>query len=690
MNEAHIQRVIRGVTLTSAVGVLTVVTTFFVWHGGLVDLRVASLLFLAATLLIGGGVLLVAAAIPYIPWVTPMLVTGAVLAMVAMVLEVLDDYAFSAGLPIIGRYGLWHMPHFDDGVFFTGMGIIVCCAYLAILDAALGRVRLSAESEEKSLAIQEAQRYAQALARSERIARDQLAEIHHLYNAAPAGLCFVDSQLRCHRVNQYFARLDGVTVRAHLGQPITLAVPIVGGQLAEWCAEALRTSMPRHHAELSFPSQAAAQDVRGSGRRTWLVNIIPVHMGNTPGGVQLVVQDITVLRAGEEARRELAAQVQQAQKARSLGVLAAGVAHDFNNLLTGILGNTSLLLRELKSDERSKRLLEAIVRSAERSAELTGQMLAYSGHGVMEARPVAIDLLVREATPLLENAVGEWGDLQIETAAEACTVLGDGVQLRQALVNLVTNAAEALGTQGGVVTVRTGSCLCGPMDLAGLPGYETPAAGDYAVIEVSDNGSGMDSATLTAIFDPFYSTKFTGRGLGLAVVLGVARHHKGVIGVTSVPGEGSRFRLLIPVLGRPALKNTPLAAQMPTRDGSMVLIIDDEEAVRGVAGEITADMGYVPIPAANGEEGVLRYLEFRDQVKAVLLDLSMPGMDGRATFQALRAEGCEAPIIVVSGYSEDQTMDKGSRSFDYFRFVQKPFTYEGLCHVLREAMGAQD
>ena len=685
MNEAHIRRVIFGVSVASVVGVFIIVIAFIAWRSGFILTRPAHLLFLASTLLIAASVLFVAATIPYIPKVTPMLVTGAVLTLLAMVLEVLDDYAITAHLPFLGREGFGYMTHFDDALFYTGLGVTLCSAYLAILDAALGRIRLMGESEEKTLAIQEAQRYAQALARSERVAREQLAEIQNLYNSAPAGLCFVDSKLRCHRVNQFFARLNGVTVRAHLGQPLTLAVPVVGKQLTAWCEEALRSGIARNNEEITFSMVKGQPSAGNSKRHTWLVSLFPMHASSASRGVQLVVQDITALRKAEEMRRQLTLQVQQAQKTRSLGALAAGVAHDFNNLLTGILGNTSLLLREENLDARARRLLEAIVRSAERSAELTYQMLAYSGHGAMEARPVAIDVLVREAIPVLEEALAGRGELAVETDAESCTVLGDGAQLRQALVNLVTNAAESLAEEGGVVTVRTGRRVCGPEDLAGKPGYDSPVSGEYAFIEVSDTGSGMDDATVTTVFDPFYSTKFAGRGLGLAVVLGVARHHKGVIELVSAVGAGSRFQLLMPVLGLRTPEISPPPKAVNTSD-TMVLIIDDEEAVRTVAEETVIDMGYACVSAPDGQQGVQRFLEFQSRIKLVLLDLSMPGMDGPATFQALRAEGCMAPIVVVSGYAEDQITSEGLKDFDYFCFVQKPFTYEGLCHVIRGAI----
>ncbi len=678
MDDKRIRKIMTAVFIASGAGVLLVILTFILWRGGVIGQKHASLLFLVATVVIAAVPLRVAAVVSYIPKVTPALYTGAALTIVSQVMQTADNFAFAGKLPIIGRDSILYLHYLDDMLLYTGVAVLICSAYLAVLEAARMRAQLTVESEEKSLAIQAGQRYAEALAKSERKAREQLAELNNLYNTAPVGLCYLDGELRCVRVNQFFAQLDGIAAAAHVNKPIAEMVPHMGETLARMCRDTLQRGRAHQNAELKAGYAAQAGQAR---EQVWLVSCYPVfRQANAVAGVQLVVQDITGMRAAQEAQRHLEVQVQQAQRLRSLGVLAGGIAHDFNNLLTGILGNASLALHQPELSERTRRVLQTVEQAAQRATELANQMLAYAGQGDIELRPLNMTQLLRESEPVLRAAAGTNVELTCHYNEVQETVLGDAAQLRQVLQNIVLNAAESLPPEGGAIDVTAGVTHCDELYVRRCAGYEEAAPGTYSFIEVADTGCGMDAETRQAVFDPFFSTKFTGRGLGLAVAQGIVRHHHGLIFVDSSAGEGSRFRILLPGLSVPGAGSGKRAGSGNERD--VVLIIDDDEAVRFVGAEIVQDVGLAPLCAASGEEGVVLFEEHQDAIIAVLLDLTMPGMNGRETFDTLRQRDAHVPIVLVSGYTDDAAVAGMFADVEPVQFLRKPFTYEALKSVL--------
>jgi PAS domain S-box-containing protein len=359
-----------------------------------------------------------------------------------------------------------------------------------------------------------------------------------------------------------------------------------------------------------------------------------------------------------DERRRADEQMRNAQKLESLGVLAGGIAHDFNNLLVGVLGNAGLALLELPDDSPARQPIRDIEVSAQRAADLTRQMLAYSGRGRFRVEPVDLSAVVEEMSQLLRRVISKQTQLSLRLARQVPAVVADVTQLRQVVMNLITNASDALGDTGGTVQLETGTVMADRTMLASTYLNEELPPGHYVYLDVSDTGSGMDAATAARIFEPFFTTKFTGRGLGLAAVLGIVRGHKGAISVESAPGRGTRFRVLLPASASTAGATEATAAGALGRGAGLVLLVDDEEAVRGLARRVLERGGYQVLEAGSGEDALALLREHTGSVRAVVLDLTMPGLGGEATLQQLRQIRPDLPVIVSSGYvpEEEGTM----------------------------------
>jgi signal transduction histidine kinase/ActR/RegA family two-component response regulator len=411
-------------------------------------------------------------------------------------------------------------------------------------------------------------------------------------------------------------------------------------------------------------------------------------------GTTGVARDVTerktaeqnALRA-EEERRKLELSVLQAQKLESLGVLAGGIAHDFNNLLTGILANADLSLRELSPNSPARGFLEDVVLASRRAADLCHQMLAYSGKGRFVIQPISLNELVSEMGQLLSVSTSKKATLTHTLAPDLPSVMADATQIRQVVMNLITNASEALGDGEGTMALRTGALSCDRDYFADAIGdSKQHVPGRYVFLEVSDTGAGMDAETLGRIFDPFFSTKFAGRGLGLATVLGIVRGHKGALKVFSEPGKGTTFRVLLPAHGAPA--ESAEAAAVAARDVSghgLVLVADDEAAVLRAARRILEGAGFRVVTAGDGQEALELYQRYGREVRLVVLDMTMPHLDGEACFLALRELDPAAKIVLTSGYSEQEVLahfvGKGLAGF-----VQKPYNADQLLGKIRDIL----
>jgi two-component system cell cycle sensor histidine kinase/response regulator CckA len=386
------------------------------------------------------------------------------------------------------------------------------------------------------------------------------------------------------------------------------------------------------------------------------------------------IQDVTEQKHVEEHLRET-------QRLESLGLLAGGIAHDFNNLLVGVLGNASLALAELPPDAPARRRIEQIELAASRAGSLTRQMLAYSGRGKFHVERVDLSKEAAELRQLLAGVVPEQAEIRLDLARGLPAIEGDASQVRQVVMNLLTNAAEAVA-DGGTVLVRTGIVAADRAYLADFRLADQLSDGDYVFLEVADDGCGMDAATAAKIFDPFFTTKFTGRGLGLAAVLGIVRGHGGALKVYSEPGQGTSFKVLFPVAA--ADEDSP--DEQRAGQGA-VLVVDDEEIVRQVASEVLAVAGWAVVTADNGSEAV-RVLEERGtEIGAVLLDLTMPGQSAEETVARLRALRPELAIVLTSGYSE-QILGKRLAGVRIDGFIQKPYAAGALTELVDSVLSA--
>lgn len=426
-----------------------------------------------------------------------------------------------------------------------------------------------------------------------------------------------------------------------------------------------------------------------AGRRYLHTKKIPVVDGEgQPKYLLGISEDITELKLDQERRRGLERKMQETQKLESLGVLAGGIAHDFNNLLVSILGNVGLVLVDLEPGSPVREPVEQIKVAAQRAADLTRQMLAYSGKGRFVMQKINLNNVITEITQLLQVSIAKNAALRFNLAANLPPIEGDVTQVRQVLMNLIVNASDAIGDRQGTITLTTGTTLADREDLdSSFMARELPE-GQYAFVEVADDGIGMDRETLARIFDPFFTTKFTGRGLGLAAVLGIVRGHGGAIKVYSQPGEGSVFRVLLPVKDAPQEVDRAAGETLKAKGSGTVLVIDDEEVVRNVTGRMLTRIGYTPLIAEDGPRGIEIYRAAKDEVVCVLLDMTMPRMSGEETLNHLQEVNPGVKVLLMSGYSEQEASTRFSGK-GVAGFMQKPYTPQDLQLRLHEVFERQ-
>jgi signal transduction histidine kinase/CheY-like chemotaxis protein len=384
----------------------------------------------------------------------------------------------------------------------------------------------------------------------------------------------------------------------------------------------------------------------------------------------------------EDARRAIEAKVLEVQKLESLGVLAGGIAHDFNNLLVAIMGNAGLALLDLPEDSPARASIIDVEVASRRAGELARQMLAYSGRSRFVIEPIELSELVRELLTLLQVSIGKRVILRLNLSPSPVVVDADAAQLRQVVMNLVINAADAIGDRSGNVTIRVDQMIADADELTRAHPGAGLGPGSYALLEVVDTGTGMDRVTQDRIFDPFFTTKFTGRGLGLAAVLGIVRGHGGALSVNSELGKGSTFRIVLPLSA-----SSPAAGRSHDREwrgSGTVLVVDDDPMVRTVARRLLESFGLTVRVAAGGPEAIALVSAAPASVDAVLLDMTMPELSGPEVFSELRTIRADLPVVLMSGYHEDE-LDPGIGA-SISGFVQKPFTPADLARCMRVAL----
>jgi nitrogen-specific signal transduction histidine kinase/CheY-like chemotaxis protein len=372
--------------------------------------------------------------------------------------------------------------------------------------------------------------------------------------------------------------------------------------------------------------------------------------------------------------------LQRTAKLESLGILAGGIAHDFNNLLTGILANATVALDDAPAESGQAEALRAIIQASERAAELTQQILAWSGKDRFRIEFVNLSGLVTSTLTLIETALGRRTILKLHIARELPSIEADPAQLQQVVMNLVINAAESIDG-AGEVSVRTGETMLDGSAHEEDALTDPALPGPYVFLEVRDTGRGMDAETRRCIFDPFFSTKFTGRGLGLAAVLGIVRGHRGAIRVASSPGCGTSFTVYFPASARASTWPSPYDSKGRASGSGLVLVVDDEEYVREAARRSLDGAGYTVICASSGAEAIQLFQALGTQIDVAIVDLTMPGSDGVEVARRCRHLAPRLKVIATSGFPEPEVRVRFGDLMNVF--LAKPYRSEYLRELVQ-------
>jgi signal transduction histidine kinase/CheY-like chemotaxis protein len=390
---------------------------------------------------------------------------------------------------------------------------------------------------------------------------------------------------------------------------------------------------------------------------------------------------VVMMAADVSERKALEAQIQQNQRLESMGVLAGGIAHDFNNLLTGVLGNASLLQGFFRPGSREANAAGDLIKASQAMANLTAQMLAYSGRSRFVVEPLDLSTEVRRITNLVQASIPKNVRLGLALGESLPAIEADSSQLQQVVMNLVINAAESLGEEQGTVEVLTLARRAEQTELASSVLQPPVSAGEYVVLEVRDTGVGMDQETKMRIFDPFFTTKFTGRGLGLSAVLGIVRAHRGALIVESRAGFGTTFRAYFPCSAKPP---GPREAFASHRGSGVVLVVDDEDLVLSLAQSVLEAAGYEVLTATNGIEALDVYAVRSGRIDAVLLDMTMPVMGGEEAMAQLVSRWPDVVVVATSGYDREEAERRFAPRLA--GFLQKPYTSAQLSSMIAEVL----
>ncbi len=413
----------------------------------------------------------------------------------------------------------------------------------------------------------------------------------------------------------------------------------------------------------------------------------------SPTGMVVIIRDITERKQAEAEREKLEAQNRQLQKAESLGRMAGAIAHTFNNQLSVVIGNLEMVLRGLPQGMGAVKSLTAAMEAAEKAADVSGQMLTYLGLSFGKHEPLDLSEACLRTLPILQALMPGKAVLETDLPSPGPVISANVNEIQQVLTNLVTNAWEAIGEEGGAIQlgVKTVSWADIPVKHC-YPVHWNPREHAYACLEVVDAGCGITDKNIENLFDPFFSSKFTGRGLGLSVVTGIVQAHGGAVSVESKPGRGSTFRAFFPVsaeeIPRQPVKATKAAKAVKAaefEEGGTVLLVEDEESVREMAADLLTSLGFSVIEAKDGIEAVEVFRRRRDEIRFVLCDLTMPCMNGWETLTALRKLAPGIPVILASGYDEAYVMAGDHPEWPQV-FLGKPYKFKGLSDAISQAL----
>lgn len=518
------------------------------------------------------------------------------------------------------------------------------------------------------------------------IERNNAKRVLHLYekivDAAGELIAYLDKDFTFQAVNDAFLKAHNTTRDRLINRSITdLVKDIRFPEIDLTRLRRCRAGVKVHHESwFDFP---------GLGKRFMDVDYLPfIESDNSVIGVLVVAHDNTSRKKSEEQRLKLESHIQQAQKYESLNVMAGSIAHSFNNLLMGVLGNLELALSNLKQDSPVQRNIKNANKAAKRVAELSKLMLTYVGQTQGEKRIIELSNLVRQIQGILEASIAKNIQLTLDLSRESTIFKADPALIQQVIMNLVTNATEAIGKDRGEIKISTGKRYYGQEDLQNPFQEQQLPAGPYLFIEVWDNGSGMDDEVCSKAFDPFFTTRFKGRGMGLATVLGIVRGYKGAITLNSEPGKGTLATVLFPFSDTIAIPKEKIPDNKGWKRTGTVLLVDDEEMVLEVGREMLEELGYKVFTAADGIEAVSVFNRHMKKITCVILDMTMPRMGGEETFRRLREIKKDIPIIICSGYTEEQV---AKRFMDNLPapFIGKPFILANLAAILKKTLNGK-
>lgn len=604
-------------------------------------------------------------------------------------------FIFSCGLGhLIEATIFWHPWYRFSGLVKLITAVVSWATVIALVQLLPAAIRLpgiAKLNKELQREIEERTRAEAEVRRLNDDLRQRVEELQTLLDVLPVGIGIAtDPACRNIRTNPAFARMLALPQNANASKS---APPTEAPTHFEVFQAGRRLSPEELPLQTSASKGAVIRDfeeeiVFDDGRKLQLIGYAaPLYGkdGDVRGAVGAFM-DITARKHAETERLEVERRLQDTQKLESLGVLAGGIAHDFNNLLTGILGNASLTRMDLPATSPVQPFLEEIEQSSRRAADLCRQMLAYSGHGRFAIVKLDLNAVITETARLLRVTISKKAELSVELAPTLPPVEADATQMRQVIMNLLINASEALGDRPGSLHLRTGTRILDRPTLAAMRHAPNAQDGEFVYAEVSDTGCGMNAETLSKIFDPFFTTKFTGRGLGLSAVLGIVRGHHGALDVQSEIGNGTTFRIYLPrAAGVAAEPVAPVAPAKEWRGSGTVLLADDEEPVRRLASRILKRLGFEVVEAVNGREAVERFRERDGKFTAVLLDFTMPDLNGAEACHEMLRTHPRTRVLLMSGYNEQDAV-KNLPVESVAGFVQKPFTAEALQMRLQAAL----
>ncbi|HJW71987.1 MAG TPA: CHASE domain-containing protein [Geothrix sp.] len=501
--------------------------------------------------------------------------------------------------------------------------------------------------------------------------KESEARFHQLVEVMDEGMWVLDAQGCTTFVNPRMAEMLGYTPEE-----------MVGHSLFEFM-DAEEVPFAQNNMAIRREGISSQHDFRlrkKDGSDLWvIVSGTPIkdEQGNTVSILGMLT-DITQRRQEERAHTE-------SQKLESLGVLAGGIAHDFNNLLTAILGNVNLAQLTLPKFSPACPYLENMERTIQRATNLTRQMLAYSGKGRFTVEPLDLNQAVEEISHLLSVSISKKVTLRYHLQPDLPLLMAEASQIQQVVMNLVTNASEAIGDEEGFISIRTGHQTYQETDLRRDFPSQSILPGSFVTLEVSDTGKGMSPEVQARIFEPFFTTKFTGRGLGLSAMQGIVRGHKGGIRVYSEVGKGSAFKLIFPACDERLREAATTATDADIQGSGTILVVDDEPSIREVASGLLRAMGFKVLTASDGQEALVIFQQHLAEIRAVLLDLTMPRLDGVETFRELRKLQPTCRVVLTSGYNQEEALHEFVGK-DLAAFVQKPFQRTELVAALRKAL----